>query len=133
MKRAGAGLPLELHGDGEQTRDFTYVDDVIEATLSAAISKKAVGEVFNVATGIETSVSQLAQSVLTLYRSQVNPLSIDRRDIDNIRRRVLNVEKIRRTLRWTPRVALTEGLRRTFEWLRQVAKSRATARKAQAN
>jgi UDP-glucose 4-epimerase len=133
MKRASESLPLELHGDGEQTRDFTYVDDVIEATLSAALSKKAVGEVFNVATGIETSVSTLARLVLELYGLQVAPVSIDRRDIDNIRRRVLNVEKIRRTLQWTPRVALMEGLRRTFEWLSRVgAKNGATARKAQA-
>jgi UDP-glucose 4-epimerase len=133
MKRASESLPLELHGDGEQTRDFTYVDDVIEATLSAALSKKAVGEVFNVATGIETSVSALARLVLDLYGRQVAPVSIDRRDIDNIRRRVLNVEKIRRTLRWTPRIPLAAGLQRTCEWLRQLeVKSQATAGKVQA-
>ena len=132
IKRASERLPLELHGDGEQTRDFTYVDDVIEATLTAALSKKAVGEVFNVATGIETSVSALARLVLELYEVQVALESIDRRDIDNIRRRVLNVEKIRRTLRWIPSIPLVEGLRRTCEWLRQVeVKSQATARKAQ--
>lgn len=133
MNRAGERQPLELHGDGEQTRDFTYVDDVIEATLSAALSKKAVGEVLNVATGIETSVSALARLVLDHYGVQVALESIDRRDIDNIRRRVLNVEKIRRTLRWTPSIPLAEGLRRTGEWLREVeVKSQATAWKAQA-
>lgn len=133
MKRASERLPLELHGDGEQTRDFTYIDDVIEATLRAALSKRAVGEVFNVATGIETSVNALARLVLELYGLHAAPVFIDRRDIDNIRRRVLNVEKTRRTLRWTPRVSLMEGLRRTCEWLREIeAKSPAKERKAQA-
>ena len=52
---AMAGDPLQIHGDGEQTRDYTYVDDAVEATLLAAIHPRAEGEVFNVGTGIETS------------------------------------------------------------------------------
>ena len=60
---AMAGEPLHVHGDGEQTRDFTYVDDAVEATLLAAIHPRAEGEVFNIGTGIETSVNALAAGI----------------------------------------------------------------------
>jgi len=116
MQRAQAGMPLEIHGDGQQTRDFTFVEDVVEATIQAALSPKSEGEVFNIGTGVETSVETLAHLVSDLYGLEVSPLHIDRRDIDNIRRRVVNIEKIRRTLRWTPNVTLAEGLYRTQRW-----------------
>ena len=60
---AMAGDPLQIHGDGEQTRDYTYVDDAVAATLMAAIHPRAEGEVFNIGTGIETSVNALAVGV----------------------------------------------------------------------
>jgi UDP-glucose 4-epimerase len=106
-----------IHGDGDQTRDFTYVSDVVEATLLAALSPKASGEVFNVASGKETSVSDLANHIMTITGKYISPVCIDKRDIDNIRRRVLNIEKIRRVIRWTPKVTLKVGLNNTYEWL----------------
>jgi UDP-glucose 4-epimerase len=111
------GLPLQVHGDGEQTRDFTYVDDAVDATLLAAIAPRAEGEVFNVGTGIETSVNQLARLVGAAVGRPVTVEHIDRRDIDNIRRRVVSIEKARRMLRWTPQITLEEGLRITATWL----------------
>jgi UDP-glucose 4-epimerase len=57
---AHAGAPLSVHGDGEQTRDYTYIDDAVEATMLAAVHPRAEGEIFNVGTGIETSVNGLA-------------------------------------------------------------------------
>jgi UDP-glucose 4-epimerase len=115
------GLPLQVHGDGEQTRDFTYVDDAVDATLLAAIAPRAEGEVFNVGTGIETSVNQLARLVGEAVGRPVTVEHIDRRDIDNIRRRVVSIEKARRMLRWTPQVTLEEGLRTTATWLESEA------------
>lgn len=108
-----------IHGDGEQTRDFTYVDDVVEATLLAASNPRAIGDVFNIGTGIETSVNTLAQKILNLSENQMMPVYIDRRDIDNIRRRVLNIEKSRRVLRWIPKTTLEAGLKKTYLWLLQ--------------
>ena len=61
--RAFEGQPLQIHGDGEQTRDYTYIDDAVDATLLAAIRPRAEGEVFNVGTGIETSVNDLALKI----------------------------------------------------------------------
>jgi UDP-glucose 4-epimerase len=111
------GEPPQIHGDGEQTRDFTYIDDAVEATLMAALNPKAEGEVFNVGTGKETSINELADKILALSDSKAKPVYIDRRDIDNIRRRVLNIEKIRRVLNWVPKITLTAGLKKTYLWL----------------
>ena len=102
------GKPLQIHGDGEQTRDYTYIDDAVDATLLAAIRPRAEGEVFNVGTGIETSVNDLALMIGEAVGVEVDIVHIDRRDIDNIRRRVVNIEKARRMLRWAPQVTLAD-------------------------
>jgi UDP-glucose 4-epimerase len=111
------GQPVAIHGDGEQTRDFTFIDDAVDATLLAGTHPRAEGEVFNVGTGIETSVLDLARAVATALGVDAELEHVDRRDIDNIRRRVVNIEKIRRMLRWSPQVTLEAGLRRTIECL----------------
>ena len=110
------GAPLTVHGDGEQTRDFTYIDDAVDATLLAATHPRAEGDVFNVGTGIETSVNRLAELIGKAMDRPTDIRHIDRRDIDNIRRRVVNIEKMRRMLRWSPQITLENGLRRTAEW-----------------
>ncbi len=112
------GKPLQVHGDGEQTRDYTYIDDAVDATLLAAIRPRAEGEVFNVGTGIETSVNDLAAKIGRAVGVDVDVVHIDRRDIDNIRRRVVNIEKARRMLRWAPQITLTAGLEATARWMR---------------
>jgi len=122
-----AGRPPVIHGDGNQTRDFTYIDDAVEATLLAATSERALGEVFNVGTGVETTVNGLVALLIRLTGIQIEPAHSDRRDVDNIRRRVVNIEKTRRALRWVPEVTLEEGLRRTVEWQRRVAQDVAGA------
>jgi UDP-glucose 4-epimerase len=116
IDKVRSGLPPEIHGDGQQTRDFTFVEDAVEATLIAALSPKAEGEVINVGTGIETNINTLASLVCRLYGREFDLVHIDRRDIDNIRRRVVNIEKIRRLLRWTPSTTLDAGLSKTKEW-----------------
>ena len=110
-------MPTEIHGDGEQTRDFTFVDDAVEATMLAALSPRAIGEVLNVGTGKETTVNQLAHMITHLSGNNLEPVYQDRRDIDNLRRRVLNIEKIRQNLRWIPNIPLKQGLSKTYEWL----------------
>jgi UDP-glucose 4-epimerase len=123
LSKAKEGQPIEIHGDGLSTRDFTYVDDVVEALMLTGLSEKAEGEVFNIATGIETSVGGLAFQCADLYieNYSMNTESrveyIDRRDIDSIRRRVLNVEKARKKLNWYPATTLEKGLLKTKEWL----------------
>lgn len=116
FQSCSANEPLQLHGDGDQTRDFTYIADIVEATLLAGVCPKAVGGVYNVGTGIETSVNDLACRISALFGRAPQLAYVDRRDIDNIRRRVLNIEKIRRDLRWVPRYNMRTGLQETKEW-----------------
>ena len=111
------GESPRIHGDGEQTRDYTHIDDVVEATLLAAVSPKADGQAYNVGTGRETTVNQLARLIIDIAGSRAEPVYVDRRDIDNIRRRVVNIERIRRELRWVPSITIEKGLQRTYEWL----------------
>jgi len=113
---ASKGEPFKIHGDGEQTRDFTYVDDAVEATILAAVLSKAEGRIYNVGTGREVTINYLARCVAELFAIPLVVEHIDRRDIDNIRRRVMNIERIRRELRWVPATTLEEGLRKTKEW-----------------
>ncbi|HEY6195920.1 MAG TPA: NAD-dependent epimerase/dehydratase family protein [Candidatus Eisenbacteria bacterium] len=113
------GHPPVIHGDGNQTRDFTYVDDAVEATVMAAQSDRALGEVFNVGTGVETRVNELALLLGRIVGVNAEPQHTNRRDIDNIRRRVVNIEKTRRTLRWLPNVTLERGLENTVAWQRE--------------
>jgi UDP-glucose 4-epimerase len=106
-----------IHGDGEQTRDYTFIGDAVEATLRAGMTARAEGQVYNVGTGRETSVNDLASNIIRITGKDLRPHHVDRRDIDNIRRRVLNIEKARRELRWVPEMNLENGLRATHDWL----------------
>jgi UDP-glucose 4-epimerase len=115
ISSAVAHTPLSIHGDGEQTRDFTFIDDAVDATILAATHARAEGEVFNVGTGIETSVNQLVRTIAETLGVDAEVEHVDRRDIDNIRRRVVNIEKIRRMLRWSPQFAVVAGIRRTVD------------------
>ena len=94
-----AGKAPIIHGDGNQTRDFTFIDDAVDATILAATAERALGEVFNVGTGVETRVNELAALLIKLTGAASQPSHTDRRDVDNIRRRVVNIEKTRRLLR----------------------------------
>jgi UDP-glucose 4-epimerase len=118
MDTIARGEAPQVHGDGQQTRDFTYVDDAVDGTLLTLLSPKAEGMVFNLGTGTETRIIELIEILSRLYGRDIAPKHIDRRDIDNIRRRVLNIERIRTSLRWQPQIGLEEGLRRTLEWFR---------------
>jgi UDP-glucose 4-epimerase len=117
---AYAGTPLQVHGDGQQTRDFTFIDDAVDATMLAAIAPRAEGEVFNLGTGIETSINQLVELIGGATGRPVTASHVDRRDIDNIRRRVVSIEKARRMLRWSPQVTMADGLARTARWIEQM-------------
>ncbi|MCH7878663.1 MAG: NAD-dependent epimerase/dehydratase family protein [candidate division Zixibacteria bacterium] len=123
-----AGKPVTVHGDGLQTRDYTYVTDTVEATLIALLSAKADGMVFNIGAGVETSVLTLAEEIGLAMGKKVEIRHVDRRDIDNIRRRVLNIERIRSRLRWQPQTTLREGIRRTVEWWEKAKQAQSQSR-----
>lgn len=111
--------PICIHGDGEQTRDFTYIDDACNATLMVALDLKGIGDVFNIGTGTETTINSLAELIIRLTNSKSKVEHIDKRDIDNIRRRVMNIEKIRYKIKVSPLFNLRAGLSKTIEWSRK--------------
>ena len=113
--------PIQIHGDGEQTRDFTFVDDACRATILVGMSPKSMGEAYNIGTGVETSINSLARMTIQLTKSGSEMVRLDRRDIDNIRRRVLNIEKTRHHLKFFPSYTLEEGLKKTIEWAKRNA------------
>ena len=112
-------IPINIHGDGEQTRDFTYVYDAAMATIEALINPKSVGNIFNTGSGFEVSINNLAEKIVKTTNSKSKIVYVDKRDIDNIRRRSVNIEKIRRILRWSPLYTLDKGLNETYNWLKK--------------
>lgn len=114
------GEPIRIYGDGEQTRDFIYVEDAVEATIRASLMPNAIGEVFNIATGKETSINTLAQLIFHIVNPQGQLIIeyLPEREIDYIKRRVISIEKAKRFLDWEPKVCLSEGLRKTYDWFK---------------
>ena len=115
VHNALTGQHLAIFGDGEQTRDYTFITDAVSATILAAVHPKAIGDVFNVGTGTETSVNTLAK----LINKKVGDLSIENvaeRDIDNIRRRSIDIEKIHQRLGWSPKINMQKGIDLTIDW-----------------
>ncbi|HCL82706.1 MAG TPA: hypothetical protein DIC22_01970 [Chitinophagaceae bacterium] len=107
--------PLTVVGDGEQTRDYTFISDAVDATILAAVHPRAYGDVFNVGTGIETSVNKLA-ALIREYVAGTEVVDVPERDIDNIRRRVVDIEKIHQRLGWVPKVGIQKGIQSTIDW-----------------
>jgi UDP-glucose 4-epimerase len=115
VHNALTGQKLAIFGDGEQTRDYTFITDAVSATILAAVHPKALGDVFNVGTGTETSVNNLAK----LINDKTGDLVIENvpeRDIDNIRRRSIDIEKIHQRLGWSPKINMEKGIGLTIDW-----------------
>lgn len=110
--------PLPIHGNGMQTRDYTYIEDAIDATIAAAISPKAIGNNYNIGTGIETSVNDLVQHIIKITGSQSLIAHIDNRDIDNIQRRYIDITKSTLDLQYKPSFTIPEGLSETIKWFK---------------
>ena len=109
-----AGRPVTVFGDGEQSRDFTYVDNVVAANLLAADAPEAVGRIFNVAAGSPESVATLARTVGRLLDRPVDTVHAEPRAGD-IRHSWADVSAAHEALGWEPHVGFEEGLRRTAE------------------
>jgi nucleoside-diphosphate-sugar epimerase len=110
-----------IFGDGNQTRDFTYVENVVEANVLAAVKKGVGGEVFNIAGGKETSVNELFQIINDLIGKSIEPQYSEPRK-GEVRRSVADVEKAKRLLGYKIAVDLKKGLKRTVDYFRNVLK-----------
>jgi nucleoside-diphosphate-sugar epimerase len=111
------GRQPTIYGDGGQTRDFTYVANVVDGVLRACHANGASGEVINVATGGRISLNELFQTLRSLTGAKVEPIYQDTRAGD-VRDSQADIDKARRLLGYEPGIGLAEGLKKTVEWFR---------------
>ena len=119
-KIAGSDGPIEIFGDGSQSRSFTYVDDVADAIVTIGTNPGGEGEDFNIGTGVETSINELLALLWAEVRGEGEPdvVHTDTLPVD-VQRRVPDVTKISSKLGWHSKVSLEDGLRRTIDWYRE--------------
>src|SRR5262249_17891796 len=114
LKRVAAGQTPTIFGDGSQVRDYVFVGDVVRATLAAAGYQ---GGVFNVGTGVGTSVSELGEGRRGAVGREFEVEHAGER-LGDLKRSVLDPERAGRELGWSPQTALEDGLRATWDFFR---------------
>ena len=117
VSRLLAGQPATITGDGEQTRDFTYVDNVVDGVLRAAKAPGVSGRVINVATGTRVSINHLYKTLQQLLGSNLDPVYAEARAGD-VRDSLADITVARQLLGYEPGISFEEGLRRTVDWYR---------------
>jgi len=112
------GEPPTVYGDGRQTRDFTYIDNVIQANLAACEAPKAAcGGVFNIACGERVSLLDILEIVYSLAGKRVNPVFEPSRPGD-VRDSLAEISRAREVVGYAPKVTFRDGLEKTFDWFR---------------
>jgi UDP-glucose 4-epimerase len=117
MERIESGEPPLILGDGTQTMDFVFTEDIARANLLAATSE-ATDKVFNIGSGTETSLAELAQTLLRVMGSDLRPEFGPSRTVNAVTRRLADVSLARQRLGWKAEIRLEEGLRRLVAWWR---------------
>lgn len=117
------GDPVTVIGDGKQTRCFTYIDDAIRATVEAGLSDRVVGEIFNVGTNVETSILELAETMIRIAGSASKVAFLPQESVygesyEDVPRRVPSVQRMHEILGVRAETLLEKGLRHTIEWFR---------------
>jgi len=113
------GQPLPITGTGEETRDFTFVEDIVDGTLRMGVVEEAVGEAINLASEKETRVIDLANWINEMTRNKAGIVFKPRRDWDKAIRRRASIEKARRILGYEPKTDMKTGLRKVYEWIKE--------------
>ena len=111
------GKPPTIFGDGEQSRDFVSVEDVVRANLLACYAEEAVGQVFNIASGRSATINCLVYMIKELIGCDIEPVYGQERKGD-VRHSEADISKAQKILGYEPAVGLEEGLERTIEWYR---------------
>ena len=104
-----------IFGDGEQTRDYIFVKDVVSALIKASMIDE--NHFLNIGTGVETSVNDLVNSMKIQFNSEINPIYKPARE-GELNRSVLNNSKAKKELDWKPEYNLDEGMKQVFKWLK---------------
>jgi nucleoside-diphosphate-sugar epimerase len=109
------GESPHINGDGKQSRDFTYIDNVVLANILACTAPKASGEVFNIACGKRYTVIELAEKIARIMRMNLD-LEFGPARPGDVKHSLADIRKARRILKYTVKVNFDEGLRRTIHW-----------------
>ncbi len=109
--------PLPITGTGKETRDFTFVKDIVEGTLRMGVIPEAVGEAINLASETETKIIDLANMINEITGNDAGIVFKPRRDWDKAIRRRASIEKARKILGYEPKTDIKTGLRRTYQWI----------------
>ncbi len=108
-----------IHSDGEQTRDFTYIDNVVQANIHACFSdERSAGQAYNIGNGVNTSVNQLATTIQTLLGKEQSPVYESAR-LGDVRDSLAAIERAQAEIGYDPTVQLAEGLQKTVAWYTQ--------------
>jgi nucleoside-diphosphate-sugar epimerase len=113
------GLPLPITGSGEETRDFTYVGDIVDGLLRAGVMESAVGQEFNLASGKETRIIDLANMINEATGNTAGIIFAQRRKWDTKSRLLASIDRARQLIGYEPRTSFEEGLKHTIEWFRK--------------
>jgi UDP-glucose 4-epimerase len=119
IKQALAGQTLEIYGDGKQTRDFIFIDDLIRAIWQAATVEGIGGEIFQIATNKETTVEEVFEIIIrSLANYGINNVSVRHTNPrkGDVRRNFSDISKAKNLLKWETEVELDEGIERTVRW-----------------
>ena len=114
----GGARPV-IYGDGEQSRDFTYVSNVVDANLRAAETTRGVGQVINVANGVRTTLNELLDTLKRVTGKTEVEAEYRGPRVGDVRHSLADITRARELLGYEPRVGLEEGLRKTIEWWEQ--------------
>lgn len=118
IKMALKNEPITIYGSGIQTRDFTYVDDMIRAFLIMGESKKAIGQVINFGTGKDVSVNHIANAITRISGSRSKAIHVKKR-LAEVKKLCCDASKARKLFGWRATVGIEEGLRKNIEWARE--------------
>ena len=113
------GLPLPITGTGEETRDFTYVGDIVDGLLRAGVFESAVGQEFNLASGVETRIIDLAQMINEATGNTAGIRYVQRRKWDTKDRLLASIDRARELVGYNPSTPFEEGLANTVQWFRE--------------
>ncbi len=114
FQRIREGKPLTIYGDGKQTRDFVFVEDVVRANILAAVHPAAVGQIFNIATGQEADINQMVSFINEISGRENKVIHAEPR-AGEVRHSRANIEKARKVLGYSPEVDFKEGLSLTWK------------------
>ena len=106
-----------ITGNGNETRDFTFIDDTVNGILLATVKSKGKNQTFNLGTGKETKIKNIAKLILKYTHSNSKIIYKPKRAFDPINRRRMNITKAQNLLKYSPKISIDFGLQKTCNWI----------------